>query len=191
MPRPNAFRGICLGRAGRGRYFAASANGTDGRRRTEFTAVYGRKAVIVDRYMEFMRDRPHIVIQENGTGPNSSLAVPMIVLNRVIGTIEVQAYERNAFRQEHVVALEMVANLAASAIENVRLIEIEAKALSEAEAANRMKDEFLSILSHELRTPLNAMLGWVRMLRAGMLDAEKTEKGLEVIEHEHPASRAA
>ena len=145
-------------------------------------AVYGRKAVIVDRYMDFMKNRPHIVVQENGTDPNSSLAVPMVVMDRVIGTIEVQAYERNAFKQEHVVALEMVANLAAAAIENVRLIEIEAKALSEAEAANRMKDEFLSILSHELRTPLNAMLGWVRMLRAGMLDAEKSKKGLEVIE---------
>jgi len=33
-----------------------------------------------------------------------------------------------------------------------------------AEAANRSKDEFLSVVSHELRSPLNAILGWNRIL---------------------------
>ena len=33
-----------------------------------------------------------------------------------------------------------------------------------AEAANRAKDEFLSVISHELRSPLNAILGWNRIL---------------------------
>jgi two-component system CheB/CheR fusion protein len=33
-----------------------------------------------------------------------------------------------------------------------------------AEAANRSKDEFLSVISHELRSPLNAILGWNRIL---------------------------
>src|SRR3954449_10908630 len=30
----------------------------------------------------------------------------------------------------------------------------------QAEAANRLKDEFLTTVSHELRTPLNSVLGW-------------------------------
>jgi CheY-like chemotaxis protein len=38
------------------------------------------------------------------------------------------------------------------------------------------------VLSHELRTPLNAMLGWVRMLKAGVLDEENSARALEVIE---------
>ncbi|HEY0050074.1 MAG TPA: PAS domain S-box protein [Pyrinomonadaceae bacterium] len=145
-------------------------------------AVFQKKSVIVNRYMDLMKDRPHVVLQEDGIEPMSSLVVPMTVMNRITGTLEVQAYENGAFTQEHVVALEMVANLAAVAIENVRLLQVEERARQEAETANRAKDEFLSVLSHELRTPLNSMFGWTRMLRSGILDEDKTSQAIEVIE---------
>jgi signal transduction histidine kinase len=48
--------------------------------------------------------------------------------------------------------------------------------------ANRLKDEFLATLSHELRTPLHSILGWVQLLRAGGLDGEEMQTGLETIE---------
>ncbi|MEG4029258.1 MULTISPECIES: chemotaxis protein CheB [unclassified Microcoleus] len=51
-----------------------------------------------------------------------------------------------------------------------------------AESANRVKDEFLSILSHELRTPLNAMIGWAQLLRLKKFDEAKTEEALKTIE---------
>ena len=39
------------------------------------------------------------------------------------------------------------------------------------------KDEFLASLSHELRTPLNAVLGYARMLRAGIVTGRETDAG--------------
>jgi signal transduction histidine kinase/ActR/RegA family two-component response regulator len=63
-----------------------------------------------------------------------------------------------------------------------RLLTHEQAARSEAEAANRLKDEFLATVSHELRTPLASMLGWVQLLRAGQLPVEKRESALETIE---------
>ncbi|MBD2000505.1 response regulator [Leptolyngbya sp. FACHB-541] len=58
----------------------------------------------------------------------------------------------------------------------------EQAARQQAEAANRMKDEFLAVLSHELRTPLNSMMGWARLLRTKKFDEETTARALETIE---------
>lgn len=62
------------------------------------------------------------------------------------------------------------------------LLTREQTARTEAEEANRLKDDFLATLSHELRTPLTAMLGWLSMLRAGRLDAETSKHALETVE---------
>ncbi|MEG4073252.1 CheR family methyltransferase [Microcoleus sp. Pol14C2] len=58
----------------------------------------------------------------------------------------------------------------------------EQSARAAAEDANRIKDEFLSVLSHELRTPLNAMIGWAQLLRLKKFDEAKTEEALKTIE---------
>lgn len=56
------------------------------------------------------------------------------------------------------------------------------RARTEAEAANRIKDEFLATLSHELRTPLTSLLGWASVLRGPVSDPLLLEQGLQAIE---------
>lgn len=66
--------------------------------------------------------------------------------------------------------------------DRARLLESERQARSAAEAANRLKDDFLATLSHELRTPINAVFGWVQLMSRGTMDAASTQEGLRVIE---------
>ena len=49
-------------------------------------------------------------------------------------------------------------------------------ALSDAEAADRAKTAFLSIITHELRTPLNAIIGFSDVLKAGHEDLAPADR---------------
>lgn len=66
--------------------------------------------------------------------------------------------------------------------EREQLLKQEQAARAEAERANRIKDEFLSILSHELRSPLNPILGWSRLLQTRKMDDAKVAQALATIE---------
>jgi len=65
--------------------------------------------------------------------------------------------------------------------ERERLLKEAQRARADAEAANRAKDEFLSVVSHELRTPLAAMLGWVGVLKKGAT-GDRAARALDTIE---------
>jgi signal transduction histidine kinase len=55
------------------------------------------------------------------------------------------------------------------------------QALSAAEKANRLKDEFLATVSHELRTPLNTILGWAHILQSSRVEPGIAASGLAAI----------
>jgi signal transduction histidine kinase len=85
------------------------------------------------------------------------------------------------FDDEYQSLLISVAQHCAQALDRARLYESTQRARAEAEKANRVKDEFVSIVSHELRTPLNAILGWTTMLQRGTLDRERSARALQSI----------
>lgn len=85
----------------------------------------------------------------------------------------------------HVVITALIRDISArKRVEDERqaLLAREKDARREAEAANRVKDEFLATLSHELRTPLATILSWAQILRLKAADAEQTRKAVGVIE---------
>ena len=140
------------------------------------------QVIITNDYVSATRGHLSVNVgPDDGLRPQSSMAIPMSVMGRIIGTIEVQSYKGDAYRRQHATAMEMAANLTAVAIENIRLLKLERGAKESAEESNRLKDEFLATVSHELRTPLTAILGWSRLLESGALSGPAELQAIDTI----------
>jgi PAS domain S-box-containing protein len=112
----------------------------------------------------------------------SLIGAPLMIEDRVIGVIHVDTLEPHRFTTDDVRLLQLAADRVAVAIERTRLYEAEQRARLDAEAANRLKDDFLATISHELRSPLNSILGWVALLREGRLSEQATASALKTVE---------
>jgi signal transduction histidine kinase len=85
--------------------------------------------------------------------------------------------------ERHVEELSLYINeLKRSEEEREKILLREQAARSEAESANRVKDQFLATLSHELRTPLTAIVGWAGLLRSNDFDGDLQAQALESVE---------
>jgi signal transduction histidine kinase len=106
----------------------------------------------------------------------SLLAVPMRRGGAIVGVLATgYAARRGAFAPRHHRLQDGLAQIAAVALENVRLV-------TDLRGANRFKSEFVSTMSHELRTPLNVILGFTEIARDVDLDAPEREHALERVD---------
>lgn len=96
-------------------------------------------------------------------------------------TGEIRLWEYyNTLRTEGV-ETPIVRGMAHDVTERRQALVREKEARLEAEAANRVKDEFLSTLSHELRTPLTAIMGWSNLLVHNDIDPARQKHAIETI----------
>jgi len=110
----------------------------------------------------------------------TTLAVPMLKDNALVGTITIYRLEVKPFTDKQIALVEIFADQAAIAIENVRLFdEIQDKSRQLAEASQH-KSRFLANMSHELRTPLNAIIGYTELMIDGIY-GETPEKAQAVL----------
>jgi PAS domain S-box-containing protein len=110
------------------------------------------------------------------------ISLPLMVEGRAVGGVSINFAQFSPLSDDDRAFMLALAQQCAQAIVRAQLYEAERQARDEAEAANRIKDEFLAVLSHELRSPLNPILGWVKLLRSRNLDEKAVDRALDTIE---------
>ncbi|MCK4636523.1 MAG: GAF domain-containing protein, partial [Methanomicrobia archaeon] len=106
-------------------------------------------------------------------GSRSELCVPIKVGDKVIGVLDAESKELNAFAEEDQRLLETLASQAAIAIENAKLLETIKK-------SSELQKLFTSILSHDLKNPLTVIKGYAELIK--MREDEKIKEYVREME---------
>ncbi len=120
-----------------------------------------------------------------GPGMRSQIAVPMVLQRRVVGVVDLESRQPNAYSLNDQRLLVALANHAALAVDNLHLLE-EARKVAALKEMDRLKTELLSTVSHELRTPLGSIKGFATTLlqHDRRLPREERREFLQIIDSE-------
>ena len=104
----------------------------------------------------------------------SEIAIPLRIGVRIVGVIDIQSTQANAFTQDDLSVLQSLADQVAVAIDNARSYELSQQLIHDLREIDLLKSQFLANMSHELRTPLNSIIGFSRVILKG-IDGPVTE----------------
>lgn len=107
-------------------------------------------------------------------GVKSALALPLVLGQETIGALALRASYRNAFDQNLIAVLEILATQIATSIGNAKAYQEERNIAEQLREVDKLKTQFLANMSHELRTPLNSIIGFSRVILKG-IDGPLTE----------------
>lgn len=137
-------------------------------------------------YSPDLLDDPRVEAAVHQTGSNitirSWIGVPLVVLGKVIGLLQVDSADAEAFDDIDLYVLEGLGVLVAGAIESARRYE----AVLELE---RMKSDFIQRVSHELRTPIAIMSGFSSTLQKHGADLSEAERSNFIDRMAHASAR--
>jgi PAS domain S-box-containing protein len=144
---------------------------------------------IMGRARQVVNSRAPVAIRNIETAPSaespgffrkhglvSYLGVPLIAHNEIVGVLGLYTRHEHEFSRAEVEFVNTLAAQGAMAIHNAQLFEQINMQARDLERANKVKEDFLSIMSHELRSPLNVTMGYVGMMKDGLLGAITPEQ---------------
>jgi signal transduction histidine kinase/ActR/RegA family two-component response regulator len=165
-------------------------NGPDTRTSCSVARLVGHRVIVSDvETCDFIAGTPALE-DHRKTGVRAAQSTPLISRSGLLlGMISTHWSQPHQPSEHDLRLMDILARQAADLIERKqveaereRLLEQEQLLRQTAEAHNRAKDEFLSVVSHELRGPLNSILGYTRLTRANPHNAELVARYAEIIE---------